>query len=69
MADRLEAAINTGRRSQSKSYGRLQDKSNTAAADGESVSDLSVKQSDVIDPEGKREGKKSDLLKALEGMR
>jgi len=69
MADRLEAAINTGRRSQSKSYGRLQDKSNTAAADGESVSDLSVKQSDVIDPEGKREEKKSDLLKALEGMR
>mgnify|MGYP001187179330 FL=1 len=69
MADRLEAAINTGRRSQSKSYGRSQDKSVAAASDDESVSDLSRKQDDGIDSESKRQEKKSDLLKALEGMR
>ena len=69
MADRLESAINTGRRSQSKSYGRSQDKPLAAAADDQSVSELRVKQDDGIDPESKRQEKKSDLLKALEGMR
>lgn len=69
MADRLEAAINTGRRSQSKSYGRSQDKSVASAADDQSISDLSLKQDDGIDSERKRQEKKSDLLKALEGMR
>ena len=69
MADRLEAAINTGRRSQSKSYGRPQDKPVTAAADDESTSDLSINQDDGINSERKRQEKKSDLLKALEGMR
>ena len=69
MADRLESAINTGRRSQSKSYGRPQDKPVTAAADDESTSDLSINQDDGINSERKRQEKKSDLLKALEGMR
>ena len=69
MADRLESAINAGRRSQLKSYGRSQDKPLAAAVDDESVSELNVKQDDGIDPESKRQEKKSDLLKALEGMR
>ena len=69
MADRLESAINNGRRSQSKSHSRSQNKPMAAAAVDESVSELSGKQDDGIDPESKRKEKKSDLLKALEGMR
>ena len=69
MADRLESAINNGRRSQSKGHSRSQNKPMAAAAVDESVSELSGKQDDGIDPESKRKEKKSDLLKALEGMR